>query len=726
MGSHQGTRRGSANLPSMKKFLACAALLALVTAPAVRAAGGFVYPAAPRGTVTDNYFGTVVPDPYRWLENLDSPQTVAWEGAEQKFTRSYLDAIPARDAIARHLRAIADYAKYSAPSRVKNRYFFTYNSGLQNQSVLYARVGPKGKPYVLIDPNTLSKDGTVALSDTSVSWNARYMAYATQTAGSDWQHWRIRDLATNRDLSDDIVWSKFSTVAWFANNKSFLYERYPTPPNGLAYKGALYNQTVYLHRLGTPESADTLYYARPDHKDWFLEPQTTMDGRYVIMTIFGGDSVNNRLGYIDLRDPKRTMHQLFWKNDATYSYIDTVGSTFYIQTTLHAPNGRVIAVDLAHPQILRTIVAQSSQALQSVGTAGHRMFLSYLVDAHSAVRIYDYRGKLVRSVVFPPGLGDAAGFSGWPDDTSVYYSYSGWTTPPTIFTYDIASGRSSVYLRPKINFAAQAYTTKEVFYTSKDGTRVPMMISYRKGIALDGSHPTILYGYGGFDIPMTPYFSTFLATWMQMGGIYAVANIRGGSEEGEAWHRGGMRQNKQHVFDDFIAAAQYLIAKKYTSTPKLAIKGESNGGLLMGAVETQRPDLFGAVLAGVGVMDMLRFDKFTVGNAWIPEYGCSTCSAAQFKTLYAYSPYANVKPGTIYPPTLILTADHDDRVFPAHSLKFAAAMQFAQAGAPILLRVESKAGHGHGMSIEQNIDEYADMYAFLVKNLGMTLPSTFR
>jgi prolyl oligopeptidase len=420
------------------------------------------------------------------------------------------------------------------------------------------------------------------------------------------------------------------------------------------------------------------------------------------------------------------MHQLFWKNDATYSYIDTVGSTFYIQTTLHAPNGRVIAVDLAQPQILRTIVAQSSQALQSVGTAGHRMFLSYLVDAHSAVRIYDYRGKLVRSVVFPPGLGDAAGFSGWPDDTSVYYSYSGWTTPPTIFTYDIASGRSSVYLRPKINFAAQAYTTKEVFYTSKDGTRVPMMISYRKGIALDGSHPTILYGYGGFDIPMTPYFSTFLATWMQMGGIYAVANIRGGSEEGEAWHRGGMRQNKQHVFDDFIAAAQYLIAKKYTSTPKLAIKGESNGGLLMGAVETQRPDLFGAVLAGVGVMDMLRFDKFTVGNAWIPEYGCSTCSAAQFKTLYAYSPYANVKPGTIYPPTLILTADHDDRVFPAHSLKFAAAMQFAQAGAPILLRVESKAGHGHGMSIEQNIDEYADMYAFLVKNLGMTLPSTFR
>ncbi|HVS46760.1 MAG TPA: prolyl oligopeptidase family serine peptidase [Verrucomicrobiae bacterium] len=714
----------------MKKLLALTAFVALVAAPTVaivRAAGAFAYPAAPRGDVTDNYFGTTVPDPYRWLENIDSPQTVAWETAEQKLTRSYLDAIPARDTIANHLRTIANYARYSAPSRYKNRYFYTHNSGLQNQSVLYTMVGAHGKPYVLIDPNTFSKDGTIALSDTSVSWNAGYMAYATQTAGSDWQNWRVRDLATNRDLSDNLVWAKFSTAAWFTDNKSFLYERYPTPPSGLTYKGALYNQKAYLHRLGTPESADTLFYARPDHKDWFLGPSTTMDGRYVVMSISGGDSINNRLGYIDLRDPKHAMHELFWKNDAIYSYVDNIGSTFYIQTTLDAPNGRVIAVDLQHLDHPRTIVREARFALQSVGTAGHRMFLSYLADAHSAVRVVNYRGRVIRDVAFPAGLGDASGFSGWPHDTSVYYSYSGWTTPPTIFSYNIATGRSTVYLRPKIHFDASNYTTKEIFYASKDGTRVPMMISYRKGIALDGSHPTILYGYGGFDIPMTPYFSTFLETWMQMGGIYAVANIRGGSEYGEAWHRGGMRQNKQRVFDDFIAGAQYLIDQKYTSTPKLAIKGESNGGLLMGAAETQRPDLFGAVLAGVGVMDMLRFDKFTIGNAWIPEYGCSTCSASQFKTLYAYSPYANVKPGVAYPPTLVLTADHDDRVFPAHSLKFAAAMQNAQSGdAPILLRVESKAGHGHGMSISQNIDEYADMYAFLVKNLGMTLPSTFK
>ncbi|HEY5258310.1 MAG TPA: prolyl oligopeptidase family serine peptidase [Candidatus Baltobacteraceae bacterium] len=714
----------------MKKSLAAFALTAFILAPGfaiVRAAGAFAYPPAPRGTVTDNYFGTVVPDPYRWLENIDAPQTLAWERAEQRLTRSYLDAIPARNVIAHHLRTVANYAKYSAPSHVKNRYFYTYNSGLQNQSVLYARVGPRGKPYVLIDPNKFSKDGTVALSDTSVSWNAAYMAYATQTAGSDWQHWRVRNLATNRDLSDDLVWSKFSSIAWFADNKRFLYERYPKPASGATFKGALYNQKVYLHRLGTPESADTLYYARPDHKDWFLGPQTTMDGRYVVMSISGGDSVNNRLGYIDVRDPKHAMHELFWKNDANYSYVDNVGSTFYIQTTLHAPNGRVIAVNLNDPAHPRTIVAQDRFDLQSVGTAGHRMFLNYLVDAHSAVRVVDYTGHVIRTVAFPPGLGDAAGFNGWPDDTTVYYSYSGWTTPPTIFSYDIASGRSTLYLRPKIAFDASNYTTKEIFYKSKDGTRVPMMISYHKGIKLDGSHPTILYAYGGFDIAMTPYFSTFLSTWMQMGGIYAVANIRGGSEYGEAWHHAGMRANKQNVFDDFAAAARYLIAQGYTSTPKLAIKGESNGGLLMGASVTQHPDLFGAVLAGVGVMDMLRYDKFTVGNAWIPEYGCSTCSAAQFKTLFAYSPYANVKDGTVYPPTLILTADHDDRVFPAHSLKFAAAMQHAQAGpAPILLRVESKAGHGHGMSIDQNIDEYSDMYAFLVKNLHMTLPSSFK
>jgi prolyl oligopeptidase len=695
------------------------------TAPAAPPAP-LAYPAPPRDGTVDDYYGTKVPDPFRPLEAIDAPATRAWVEAEAGLTRSYLDAIPQRAAIRAHLQAMVNYERYGLPFHMRDQYFYSYNSGLQNQSVLYTATGLNGTARVLIDPNGLSADGSITIGGETPSWNAKLLAYDTQNSGSDWQTWHVRDVATGKDLPDVLQWSKFAGAAWLPDNAAFLYERYPAPAAGQTYKGALYNQAVYLHKLGTPQSADTVFYFRPDHKNWLYGAGVTEDGRYAVLSVGSNESINNRIGYVDLRDPKRTVRELLWKNDAQWGFVDNAGPVFYFTTTLGAPNTRVVAIDIRHPKTMRTVIPEAKWSLQNASAVGHRLILSYLVDAHSAVKVYDYKGAFVRDVTLP-GLGDASGFSGFSTDATTFYTYSGWTTPPSIFTYDIASGKSAVYRKPKIAFDPAAYTTKEVFYASKDGTRVPMMISYRNGTRLDGSNPTILYGYGGFDIPMTPYFSTFIATWLQMGGVYAVANIRGGSEYGETWHKAGMLGNKQNVFDDFIAAAEYLKAQKYTSTAKLAVKGESNGGLLIGAVETQRPDLMGVALPGVGVLDMLRFDKFTIGNAWIPEYGCSTCGKPDFAWLYKYSPLHNVKPGTKYPPTLISTSDHDDRVFPAHSFKFAAAMQAAQAGgAPILLRVQLKGGHGGGTTLQEAIDQTADTYAFLFENLAMTMPADFK
>ncbi|MDQ2991935.1 MAG: prolyl oligopeptidase family serine peptidase [Candidatus Eremiobacteraeota bacterium] len=707
----------------MKRLVvACAAITALLGPCVASAASSLTYPAAPKGDVTDTYFGTVVPDPYRWLETY-SPQTLAWIKDEGTLTRAYLDAIPQRAAIAAHLRKLANYEKISAPSHVGNQYFYYYNSGLQNQAVLDTMTGPHGKAHILLDPNTLSTDGTVALGSTATTNDAKYMAYSTQASGSDWQTWRVRNIATGKDLADTLVWSKFSGASWLNDDSGFYYDRYPAPKAGETFKGALSGQTVYFHKLGTPQSSDTLFY-KGAHPDDYVGAGVTLDGRYIIINVSGGATINNDVYYVDRNEKGGSVHALFAKRDAQYGYVDNVGTRFIFTTTRNAPNTKVVAVDLRSPAVMTTVVPQAKQALQGVSTAGHRLFTKYLTDAHSAVKIYDYNGRFIRDVALP-GLGTAGGFDGWPNDRAVYYSYSGYTSPSVTYAYDIASGNSTVYRKPKLAFDATLYTTKEIFYTSKDGTRVPMMISYKKDLKLDGTNPTILYGYGGFDIAMTPHFSTTIATWLGMGGVYAVANIRGGSEYGEAWHRGGMLANKQNVFDDFIAAAEYLIAKKYTTTPKLAINGGSNGGLLMGAVENQRPDLFGAVVAQVGVMDMLRFDKFTVGHGWISDYGCSTCSAAQFKTLYAYSPLHNVR-AVAYPPTLVMTADHDDRVFPAHSFKYTAAMQAAQTGdAPILLRVETKSGHGGGAPISMTINEWADVYGFLVKNLNVTVPKNF-
>jgi prolyl oligopeptidase len=700
-------------------------LLAAMLIAALPASATLQYPQAMRSDHVDTYFGTQVPDPYRWMEDIDSSQTRAWVLAEAKLSQQYLQGIPERAAIYKRLRTAYNYPKRGAPYHYGKEYFFQANSGLQNQNVLYTMRGSHGKPRVLLDPNRLSPDGTISVGGESFTRDGKLMAYGLQSSGSDWETWHVRNVLTGKDTGDTLQWTKFSDAAWLPDKSGFYYERYPRPKRGEELKAASLNQAVYFHKIGTPQSSDTLFYSRPDHPDWYISFQLSRDGRYGLLILNHGTSPNNALSYVDMRDRKHNVHELFPIDKAIYAPIDIVGSTVYLHTTEGALNGRVMSVDLMHPGTEHAIVPRSGAALQSVSLLHGRLVGSYLQDGHSVVRVYDLHGRHIRDVDLP-GVGTASGFNGQREDRLTYYQFSGYTTPPRLYSYDVVTGKSRLYWQPKIAFDSQNYTTKLIFYTSKDGTRVPMEIAYRKGIALDGSHPTILYGYGGFDIPITPYFSTFNATWLQMGGIYATANIRGGSEYGEAWHQAGMLAHKQNVFDDFIAAAQYLIAQKYTSTPKLAIRGESNGGLLVGAVETQRPDLFGAALPFVGVMDMLRFDKFTVGHGWISDYGCATCSIDQFKTLLAYSPYQNVKKGTVYPPTLIATADHDDRVFPAHSFKFAAAMQWAQAGsAPILLRVDLKAGHGGGKPITKVFEDYADTYAFLVKNLHMTLPAGF-
>lgn len=703
----------------------CAAMFAVSCLTAGAQTVALHYPPAPRDSVTDTYFGTTVADPYRWLENIDSAQTRAWVQAEASLTQSYFAQIPQRDVIAARLKSAVNYERFTTPYHQKNHYFYTYNAGLQNQSVLYTMNGPHGTPRVLIDPNKLSSDGTVALGPSAVTYDGTLIAYSTQSAGSDWQTWHVRNVATGKDLPDTLQWSKFSGATWLKDGSGFYYDRYDAPTAGETYKAALYGQKVYFHKLGSPQSADRLVYQDPANKDYFFSVTVTEDGRYAVLTQSGGRSYNTRVYFEDLRSKQPHFMPLLTKYDAQWNFVDSDGTRFFFDTDKDAPNHRIAVVDVRNPSAVHTLIPQWSSALEDVNTAGRSIYVRYMKDAHSAVRQYTFGGRFVREVALP-GIGTASGFYGDRPDKVTYYTYSSYTTPPTAYTLDIATGKSAVYRKTHVPMDLSAFVTDEVFYTSKDGTRVPMMIAHRKGMKLDGSNPAILYAYGGFDIPITPAFSAMTATWLKMGGIYAVANIRGGSEYGEAWHHAGMLANKQHVFDDFIAAAQYLISQKYTSTPKLAIKGESNGGLLIGAVETQRPDLFGAALPGVGVMDMLRFQDFTIGNAWIPEYGCSTCSADQFKALYAYSPYQNVKAGVTYPPTLISTADHDDRVFPAHSFKFAAAMQHDQAGtAPVLLRVDLKAGHGGGKPIAKSIEDYADTYAFLLKNLHLQLPTGF-
>ena len=708
-------------------FVSCLVLFSLVmalTAPLAAQIDGrtIAYPKAKTVDQVDDYHGVKVADPYRWLEDTDSTETHDWVEAENKLTFSYLDQIPYRGAIRNRLLKLWNYERFAVPGQHGGRYFYQHNTGLQNQSVLLVAESLNAEPRVLLDPNLLSSDGTVALAGTAVTDNGKLMAYGTSASGSDWMEWHVRDVDTGKDLPDLIKWVKFSGASWTKDNKGFFYSRYDEPKAGNPLTGTNYFQKLYYHRLGTPQSDDELIYERPDNKELLFGGAVTDDGHYLIITVEQGTSPKNRLYYKDLSKPDAQVVKLLDDFDAQYQFIDNDGPVFWFQTDLDAPRGRVIAIDTQHPERSnwKTLVPQGADKLEGSTAVDNLFFLSYLKDARTEVRLYDLAGKFVRSADLP-GIGSAYGFGGKRKDKETFYAFTSFISPTTIYRYDPEAGKSSVFRQPIVDFDSTQYETKQVFYKSKDGTRVPMFLTYKKGIKLDGQNPTLLYAYGGFDISLTPAFSVPDIVWLEMGGIYAQPNLRGGGEYGEDWHLAGTHAKKQNVFDDFIAAAEWLIANKYTSTPKLAIRGASNGGLLMGASLTQRPDLFGAALPEVGVMDMLRFQKFTIGWAWTSDYGSSD-NPDDFKALYAYSPLHNLKPGTKYPPTLISTADHDDRVMPGHSFKFAATMQADQAGpAPVLIRVETKAGHGGGKPISKIIDETADEWAFVAHNLNMNV-----
>jgi prolyl oligopeptidase len=680
------------------------------------------YPPARKSDQVDDYHGVKVADPYRWLEELDTEETRQWVEAENKLTFDFLNSIPQRAAIRERLTKLWNFEKYGAPFKEGNRYFYTRNSGLQNQSVLYTVNTLDAQPEMVLDPNALSTDGTVAVSGLQVSPDGKLLAYSLSASGSDWQEWKVRDVQTSKDLEDDLKWVKFSGVSWTRDGKGFFYSRYEEPKAD-ALKATNYFQKVYYHKLGTPQAEDILVYERPDQKDWLFSGSVTEDGNYLVVTIYQGTDVKNRVYYKDLKAKDAPVIKLLDDFDAAYTFVGNEGSRFWFQTDLGAPRGKIVEVDVAKPARAnwKVIVPESKETLQGTSFVNHKFVLNYLKDAYTQVKIYDTAGKFVNEIAFP-GIGTAEGFGGKATDNETFYAFTGFTTPTTIYRYDFTTRKSTIFRQPKVEFNPSDFETKQVFYTSKDGTKVPMFITYKKGLKLDGNNPTYLYGYGGFNISLTPAFSVGNLVWMEMGGVYAQPNLRGGGEYGEEWHQGGMKLKKQNVFDDFIAAAEWLIANKYTSTPKLAIGGGSNGGLLVGAALTQRPDLFGAAIPAVGVMDMLRFQKFTIGWAWVSDYGSSD-NPDDFKALYAYSPLHNIKPGTSYPPTMITTADHDDRVWPGHSFKFAAAMQAAQAGdAPILIRIETKAGHGAGKPTSKIIEEIADRWAFLVKVLETKAP----
>jgi len=674
---------------------------------------------------TDDYFGTKVADPYRWLEDDNSAETKAWVEEENKATFDYLNTIPERKWIQNRLTTLWNYERYGTPNKEGKYYFFTKNNGLQNQNVLYVSESLTAEPRMLLDPNTLSADGTVALSGTTHSRDGKLLAYGVSASGSDWQEWFVRDVATGKDLSDHLTNIKFSNASFNGDGSGFYYGQYPKPDEKTKMMASNEGQMIYFHKIGTPQSDDKLIYSRPEQPKSTIGSSVTDDGNYLYLLPREGTDRRNRFYYFDLNRKGFQLVKLIDTPDASYSLIDNDGTVFYFRTDLDAPNSRVIAIDLNKPERAnwKTIIPEAPESMGGVNIVDHKFVVSYLKDAHTQVKVFGMDGKFIRDVTLP-GIGTANGFNGHAKDTETFYNFASFTTPGVIYRYDMKTGKSDVYRKPKVAFNSDDYETQEVFYPSKDGTKIPMFLSYKKGLKLNGQNPTLLYAYGGFNISTTPNFTVYNLVWMDMGGVYASACLRGGSEYGEKWHEAGTKMHKQNVFDDFISAAEWLIAQKYTSTPKLAIYGRSNGGLLVGAALTQRPELFGATLPAVGVMDMLRFHKFTIGWAWASDYGNSEQSDEMFKYIYHYSPLHNLKPGVKYPPSLVSTADHDDRVVPAHSFKFAATMQADQGGdAPVLIRIETKAGHGGGMPVSKQIELYTDQWGFLVKNLHMTVPS---
>ena len=680
------------------------------------------YPISQKVDQVDEYHGTKISDPYRWLEDPDSEATKAWVESQNQVTFAYLNEISVRDQIKQRLTQLWDYEKYSIPFKQGQRYFYFKNDGLQNQSVLYTLNSLDAEPRILLDPNKLSEDGTVALSGIAISEDGNLMAYGLSSSGSDWQEWKVRDVETGEDLSDHLKWIKFSGAAWTHDNQGFFYSRYDEPQENTKFEDVNYFQKLYYHRLGTPQSEDILIYHRPDQKEWGFSGGVTEDGKFLIISVWQGTDPKNLIFYQDLTVPNSEVIELISEFEASYSFIDNDGSIFWFRTDLDAPRGRAIAIDIHNPSRAnwQEVIPQSDEVLESIGLLNNQFVADYLKDARTQIKIFDLNGAFVREVELP-GIGSAGGFGGKRYDTETFYSFTSFTMPNTIYRYDMVSGKSSLFRQPNVDFNPENYETKQIFYSSKDGTKVPMFITHKKGLQLDGNNPTYLYGYGGFSVPLTPSFSVSQLVWMELGGVLAISNLRGGGEYGEDWHQAGTKLNKQNVFDDFISAAEWLISHNYTSASKLAISGGSNGGLLVGACMTQRPDLFAAALPAVGVMDMLRFHKFTIGWAWCSEYG-SPENAEEFQALYAYSPLHNLKSDTAYPATMITTADHDDRVVPAHSFKFAAALQAAHAGAnPVLIRIETKAGHGAGKPTAKIIEEAADKWAFLVRVLDIAV-----
>ena len=703
-------------------------LAAAITQPPIHASGAssedrpLAYPKARKADQVDRYHGVDVPDPYRWLETPDSQETRSWIQAQNALTFRYLDKISQRAPIRRKLERLWNYERYSVPHKEGGRYFYRKNDGLQNQSVLYTVAGLTGKPRVLLDPNRLSDQGTIALANYSISPDGRFMAYGLSTSGSDWMDWKIREVSTGKDLKEKLRWIKFSGASWDRDNRGFYYSRYDEPKGTPGPADTHYHQKLYYHRIGRPQSEDVLIYERPDRKEWGFSPRVTEDGKYLVIHVWKGTDRRNRVYVQSLEGAASEVAPLLDDFDASYRFIGNEGPLFWFSTDLEAPRGRVIAVDIRRPgrSHWREVIPEMAETLEQVSLVNHRFIATYLKDAYSRVRLFGIEGQSAGAIDLP-GLGTVTGFDGKKGDSETFFGFAGFTTPLTIFHQDLESGERRLFREPSVDFDARAYETRQVFFRSKDGTRVPMFLTHRKDLSRERTHPTFLYGYGGFNISLTPRFSVSNLVWMEMGGLLAIPNLRGGGEYGEEWHQAGTRENKQNVFDDFIAAAEWLIRRGYTRPSQLAIGGRSNGGLLVGAVMTQRPELFGAALPAVGVLDMLRFQEFTIGWAWVSDYGSSE-DPQQFKALLAYSPLHNLRRGARYPPTLITTADHDDRVVPAHSYKFAAALQEAQGGeAPVLIRIETQAGHGAGKPTRKVIEEVADQWGFLVHTLKMDL-----
>jgi prolyl oligopeptidase len=681
------------------------------------------YPPTTKGPVEDDYFGTKVADPYRWMEDLDSKEVADWVAAQNKVTFAYLEALPLRDHFRKRITELWNYPRVGVPVHEGDRYFFEKNTGLQRQAVLYTSPSLTADASIVIDPNALWPDGSTSLSQWSPSQDGKRLAYGRSEGGADWETVRVRNVETGMDLDDELKWVRFSGLSWTRDNKGFFYSRYPEPPKGKVLEAALANQTLYYHRVGTPQSADTMIYARKDLPSWFVSGTATEDGRYLFIWLQKGADNSNRLYYADLKDPQHPqigapIKPLFEEDGAEFSPFGNKGSIIFLRTDRQAPNRKVLALDLAHPQASswKTVVPESKDAIETALLVGGRIVLHYLADVKSRVLLYGLDGQSQGEMPLP-GTGSVTAIQGREDRSEILYSFTSPLSPTTAYVYEPATKMRTAFQPPPPPIDASKYETRAVFATSKDGTRVPLFISMRKGMTLDGSHPTMLYGYGGFSVSLQPTYRSDVPAWLETGGIWVTANMRGGAEYGEAWHKAGALANKQNVFDDFIAAAEYLIREKYTSPAKLGIMGGSNGGLLVGAVEQQRPDLFAAALPAVGVMDMLRYDRFTGGQAWAIEYGSST-NAQDFPVLLKYSPVQNAKAGTCYPATLVTTADHDDRVVPSHSFKFTAAMQAAQGcDKPILIRVETQASHGYRPT-DKRIAELADEWAFAAQAMG--------